>query len=73
MVGVFRAEMAVSFRSSGVGLKAGIFGQFRTAQVGLEIAFGWSYLCVICVAWAVQNELLKLFISPCELILMLLP
>ena len=28
-------------------------------------------LCVVCVAWAVQNELLKLFISPCELIWML--
>ena len=27
MVGVFGAEMAVSFRSSRVGLKAGIFGQ----------------------------------------------
>ena len=29
-------------------------------------------LCVVCVAWAVQNELLKLFISPCELIFVLL-
>ena len=45
--GVFRAEMAVSFRSSGVGSKAGIFGQFRTAQVGLETAFEWFYLCVV--------------------------
>ena len=71
VVGVFRAEMAVSFRSSGVGANAGIFGQFRTAQVGLETALGWSYVCV-CVAWAVQNELLKLFISPRELILVLL-
>ena len=32
MVGVFGAEMAVSFRSSGVGPKAGIFGQFWAAQ-----------------------------------------
>ena len=44
--GLFRAKMAVSFQSSGVGPKAGIFGQFQTAQVGLETAFGWSYLCV---------------------------
>ena len=73
MVGVFRVEMAMSFRSSGVGLNAGIFGQFRKAQVGLETAFGWSYLCVICVSWVVQNELLKFFINPCELILVLLP
>ena len=28
--------------------------------------------CVVCVAWAVRNELLKLFISTCELILVLL-
>ena len=47
MVGVFGAEMAVSFRSSGVGLKAGIFGQFRTVQVRLETTFEWSYLCVV--------------------------
>ena len=73
MVGVFGAEMALSFRSFRVGLKAGIFGQFWTTQVGLETTFGWSYLCVVCVSWAVQNELLKLFISPCELILVLLP
>ena len=33
MVGVFRAEMAVSFRFSGVGPNAGIYGQFRTAHV----------------------------------------
>ena len=25
-----------------------------------------------CVVWVIQNELLELFISPCELILMLL-
>ena len=47
MVGLFGAEMVVSFWSSGVGLKAGIFWQFRTAQVGLETAFGCSYLCVV--------------------------
>ena len=52
MVGVFRAEMAVSFRSSGVGLKAGIFGQFWTARVGLETVFGWFYLCVV-MLWTV--------------------
>ena len=52
MVGVFGAEMAVSFRSSRVGLKAGIFGQFRTAQVGLETTFGWSYLCAV-MLWTV--------------------
>ena len=52
MVGVFGAKMAVSFRSFGVGLKAGIFGQFRTTQVGLETAFGWSYLCVV-MLWTV--------------------
>ena len=52
MVGVFGAEMAVSFWSSGVELKAGIFGQFPTAQVGLETAFGWSYLCVV-MLWTV--------------------
>ena len=52
MVGVFEAEMAVSFRSSGVGLKAAIFGQFWTAQVGLETTFGWSYLCVV-MLWTV--------------------
>ena len=53
MVGVFGAEMTVSFRFSGVGLKAGIFGQFRTAQVRLETtAFGWSYLCVV-MLWTV--------------------
>ena len=33
MVGVFGAEMAVSFQSSEVGSNAGIFGQFRTAHV----------------------------------------
>ena len=32
--GMFGAEMAMSFRSFGVGPKVGIFGQFRTAQVG---------------------------------------
>ena len=45
--GMFGVEMAVSFRSSGVGPKAGIFGQFQTTHVGLETAFGWSYLCVV--------------------------
>ena len=49
VVGVFWAEMAVSFRSSGVRPNAGIFGQFRTAQIGLETALGWSYVCD-CVA-----------------------
>ena len=40
VVGVFGTEMVVSFRSSRVGSNAGIFGQFRTAQVGLETALG---------------------------------
>ena len=34
MVGVFGAEMAMSFRSSEVGLKAGNSGLFQTAQAG---------------------------------------
>ena len=51
MVGVFRTEMDVSFQSSRVGLKVGIFGQFRTT-FGLESAFGWSYLCVV-MLWTV--------------------
>ena len=71
MVGVFRAEMAVSFRSSRVGLKAGIFGQFRTAQVGLETAFGFSYLRVV-MLWTVPMNC-RIFIGPCEPILVLLP
>ena len=29
-------------------------------------------LCDFCVVWVIQNELLDLLISPCELILMLL-
>ena len=33
VVGVFGAEMAVSFRSSGEGPNAGIFGQFQTAHI----------------------------------------
>ena len=68
VVGVFGVEMAVSFRSSGVGSNAEIFGQFRIAQVGLKTALGWSYVCD-CVSWAIQNELLKLFINLSELIL----
>ena len=68
VVGVFGAEMAVSFRSSEVGPNARIFGQFQTPQIGLETALMWSYVCD-CVAWVVQNEFLKLFISPGELIL----
>ena len=67
MVGVFGVEMVVSFRSSGVGLKTGIFGQFRTAQVGLETAFGWSYLCVV-MLWTVPMDC-WIFVSPCEPIL----
>ena len=31
---MFEAEMALSFWSSGVGLKDGNSGQFRTAQAG---------------------------------------
>ena len=45
MVGVFRVEIAVSFRSSEVGMKAGNSGQFRTAQAG----FG-GYLRVVLFA-----------------------
>ena len=52
MVGVFRVEMAMSFWTYGMGLKAIIFRQFRTAQVGLETAFRWSYLCVV-MLWTV--------------------
>ena len=60
--------MAMSFQSSEVGLNAKIFRQFRTAEAGLETALRWSYVCD-CVSWAVQNELLKFFISMGELIL----
>ena len=49
---MFGAKMAVSFRSSGVGSKVGIFGQFQIAQVGLETAFGWSCLCVV-MLWTI--------------------
>ena len=52
MVGVFGAEITVSFRSFGMGLKVGIFRQFRTTQVGLETTFRWSYLCVV-MLWTV--------------------
>ena len=34
LFGVFGAEMAMSFRSFGVGPKVGNSGQFRIAQVG---------------------------------------
>ena len=34
LFGVFESEMAVSFRFSGVGPKAGNFGQLQTAQAG---------------------------------------
>ena len=71
MVGVFGAEMAVSSRSSEVGPKAGIFGQFRTAQISLETAFGWSYLCVV-MLWTIPMNYL-IFIGPCEPILVLFP
>ena len=63
--------MAVSFRSSGVGLKAEIFGQFRTAQFWLETAFGWSYLCGV-MLWTVPMKC-RIFIGPYEPILVLLP
>ena len=62
------AKMTVSFRSFGVGLKAGIFGQFQIAQVGLETAFGWSYLCVV-MLWTVSINCRIFFIGPCEPIL----
>ena len=55
MVGVFGAEMVMSFRFSGEGPKVGVFGQFRTAQVGLESAFEWSYLCVV-MLWCYCHE-----------------
>ena len=71
MVGVFGAEMAVSFRSSKVGLNARIFGQFRTVQVQLETAFGWSYLCVM-MLWTILMNC-RIFIGSCEPILVLLP
>ena len=63
MVGVLGAEMAMSFRSSGVGLKDGIFGQFQKAQFQLETAFGWSYLCVV-MLWTVPMNC-RIFIGPC--------
>ena len=72
MVGVFGAEKKVSFRSSEVGLKAGIFGQFRIALVGLEIAFRWSNLCVV-MLWTVPMNCRVFFIGPCESIFVLLP
>ena len=53
--------MAVIFRSFGVGLKAGIFGQFWTVQVGLETSFGWSYLCVV-MLWTVPMKF-RIFIG----------
>ena len=31
------------------------------------------FMCDLCVAWVIQNELLELVISLCELILVLLP
>ena len=71
MVGVFGAKMAVSFRSSGVGLKAEIFGQFWTAQFQLETTFRRSYLCVM-MLWTVPMNC-RIFIGPCEPILVLLP
>ena len=71
MVGVFGAEMAVSFQSSAVGLKAEIFGQFWTSQVRLETAFGWSYLSVV-MLWTVPMNC-QIFIDPCGPILVLLP
>ena len=70
MVGVLGAKMAVSFWFSGVGPKARIFVQFRTAQVGLETAFGWSYLCVV-MLWTVPMNC-HIFIGPCEPIFVLL-
>ena len=71
MVGVFGAKMAVSFQSSRVGLKAKNFGQFRTVWVRLETAFWWSYLCVV-MLWTVPMNY-RIFIGPCEPILVLLP
>ena len=67
MVEVFGAEMAVGFQSPGVGPMVGIFGQFQTAQVWLETAFGWSYLCVV-MLWTVPMNC-RIFISLCEHIL----
>ena len=32
----------------------------------------FTWLCVVCVAWVIQKELLELFITPYELILVLL-
>ena len=49
MVGVFGAKMAMSFRSSGVGLKAEIFGQF--GDLGLHCSRG--LVCGLC-PWAVD-------------------
>ena len=44
MVGVFGAEMVVSFRSSGVELNVEIFGQFETLGYTVHVILG-----VVCV------------------------
>ena len=40
----------------------------------MSLGFHCSHdmLCDFCVVWVIQNELLDLLISPCELILVLL-
>ena len=71
MVGVFRAGKAVCFGSPEWDRRLEIFGQFRTAQFLLETAFGWSYLCVV-MLWIVPMNF-RIFIGPCEPILVLFP
>ena len=70
MVGVFGAEMDMSFRSSGVRLNARIFGQFRAAHAlflgtiknspDLHVGQKMSMrICLNWMAWVVwKNDML---------------
>ena len=71
MVGVFGAGKVVCFGSPEWDQKLELIGQFSTAQVRLETAFGWSYLCVV-MLWIVPMNC-RIFIGPCEPILVLFP
>ena len=65
MVGVFRAEMAVSFLSSGVGLKVGIFEGWNFWAVldspGWVGDCLWVVLIACCDALDSTNELSEFF------------
>ena len=56
MVGVFGAEMAVSFRSSGVGLKVGNSGQFWTAQAGFGGCLRVVLFALFVMIWIVLSR-----------------